>query len=99
MAMNVSFMVGRRSESGLPIAKPTTATTVAVGGTVARSSACPAGLEIVRVYAAEDTHILIGEGDTPTPSASAGGGVFIPSGRVEYFACAPGDKVAAIAPS
>ena len=99
MALNVSFMVGRRAEKGLPIASPVDATSVAVGGSVARSAACPDGREIVRVHAAEDTHILIAAGDTATPTAAAGGGVFVPAGRVEYFAIAPGDKVAAIAPT
>lgn len=70
---------------------PGTNQTVAFTGTSAQSAAFAASTSIIRVVASEACFLVFGADPTATT-----GGMFLPSGVVEYFAVTPGQKVAAI---
>jgi hypothetical protein len=75
-----------------PVIYPGTSQDLAFGAASAQSSAVGAATSVVRVIAkTNDARIAIGANPTATAT-----GTLCKAGVAEYFACRPGDKLAAI---
>ena len=77
--------------------RPLRAYTVALaaGTSVTITPAAGVGMARVRVVSSVDAWVSIGPAGTAA-QRGVGNSVFMPAGHVEYFACVPGDIVAAI---
>lgn len=72
--------------------RPKTVQTVSITATSAAvSNGFGTGVDVIRIVATTDCHFVLGAAPTATTSLS-----FLPSGAIEYFTVAQGEKIAFI---
>ena len=99
MVLNVTW-ANRPSfnDGGVPAVFLGTSEDVATSGSVALSSAAPAGAELVRLAASGDALRIVIATETTVgdPTVTASTGTLLPDGATEYFRVPEGKKIAVI---